>query len=102
MTFVTGSRLIYSQAVLYALILDYRNSVLWYTDPKNRIEIDGFNENCISLMRGPDKEKYVDYQSATRVAPIERRFRGAERLARLKSLKKEWDPKGIFTNQLLD
>lgn len=53
-------------------------------------------------MRGPDPAEYVDYQNGTRDGPIERRFRGTERLARLRQLKKHWDPSGVFTRQLLD
>ena len=32
----------------------------------------------------------------------ELRFRGEARLARLQHLKREWDPTGVFTTQLLD
>jgi len=53
-------------------------------------------------MRGPDTSEWADYQNATRSGPIELRFRGKDRLVRLQRLKKEWDPMGVFKNQLLE
>lgn len=52
-------------------------------------------------MRGLDTSEWADYQNATRSGPIELRFRGKERIARLQQLKRMWDPTAIFTNQLL-
>lgn len=53
-------------------------------------------------MRSGQKEAdWVDFQNATRTGPIQYRYRGVERLARLRNLKKIWDPTGIFTTQLL-
>ena len=53
-------------------------------------------------MRGPNISEWADYQNGTRSGPIELRFRGEHRLARLRRLKKEWDPTGVFTSQLLE
>lgn len=53
-------------------------------------------------MRGNDDSNFVDFQNGTRVGPIERRFRGNERITRLKALKREWDPRGVFTSELLN
>lgn len=83
-------------------MLPCRNNLVWHTDAKNRAQVDKFNERCISLMRGTDEARFVDYQNGTREGPIEWRYRGAERLARLKSLKKQWDLEGVFTKQLLE
>ena len=63
--------------------------------------MDAFNKKVIATMRGPDEKDLVDYQNATRDGSIEYRYRGTERLARLKKLKREWDPTGVFTDQLL-
>ncbi|KAL9094515.1 MAG: hypothetical protein Q9165_003074 [Trypethelium subeluteriae] len=79
----------------------WQNNLIWHTDPKHRAKVDQYNERSIALMRGPDEANYVDYQNGTRVGPIERRYRPAGKLARLKKLKKEWDPNGVFTDQLL-
>ncbi|KAI9709690.1 MAG: hypothetical protein M1820_003092 [Bogoriella megaspora] len=80
----------------------WQNNLIWHTDPKNRAKVDEYNEKSLALMRGPDTTTYVDFVNGTRVDPIERRYRPAEKLAKLKQLKKIWDPTGIFTNQLLD
>ena len=80
----------------------FRNNLIWHTDPKNRSKVDDYNDMSISIMRGPDEGTWVDYQNGTRTGPIQLRYRGKERLARLRSLKKKWDPLGVFTNQLLE
>jgi hypothetical protein len=64
--------------------------------------MDGYNTKCLDVMRGSDEETYVVFQNATRLSPIKYRYRGKERLDRLKSLKREWDPTGVFTDQLLE
>ncbi|KAK0506883.1 hypothetical protein JMJ35_010583 [Cladonia borealis] len=80
----------------------YQNNLIWHTDPKNRGTVDEYNERCLAIMRGPNTGEWADYQNATRSGPIELRFRGKDRLARLQRLKKEWDPTGVFTTQLLE
>jgi hypothetical protein len=64
--------------------------------------VDEYNDKSISIMRGPDKSEYADFQNGTRKGPIELRFRGKGRIEKLKGLKKRWDPTGVFTTQLLD
>ncbi len=46
-------------------------------------------------------EEKAFFPNHTRVHPLEERYRGEERRLRLKELKKIWDPKAIFTDQLL-
>ena len=53
------------------------------------------------MRAGQNEADFVDYQGVNRVGPIERRYRGTERLAKLRRSKKEWDPSGVFTRQLL-
>lgn len=48
------------------------------------------------------KEDYIDYPNCNRTDPIELRYKGEGRLERLRTLKLKWDPKGVFTRQLLD
>ena len=80
----------------------FRNNLIWHTDPKNRSIIDAYNERSIATMRSSqNKADWVDYQNNTRIGPLERRYRGKERLDRLIRLKKIWDPTGVFTDQLL-
>lgn len=79
-----------------------RNNLIWHTDAANRAKVDEYNNKSIILMRGPDRSEWADFQNGTRTGPIELRFRGKERLEKLRRLKKEWDPMGVFTNQLLE
>ena len=81
----------------------FRNNLIWHTDPKNRSKVDEYSKRAVAVMRsGQDEADWVDYQNCTRVGPIHHRYRGPERLARLKQLKKAWDPTGIFSSQLLE
>jgi len=80
----------------------YRLNLIWHTDLRNRRKVDKFNERSIAIMRSSQNEAdWIDYQNGTRTGPIHYRYRGMERLARLRKLKKAWDPTGVFTTQLL-
>jgi hypothetical protein len=59
------------------------------------------DEVMVHLRRNQPQEEYSFYQNFSRTAPIKERYKGTERLQKLKDLKKRWDPKGIFANQLL-
>lgn len=76
--------------------------MIWHTDKNNRSKVDEYNNKTLDIMRGPNQETWVDFQNATRSSPIQQRYRGKERLDRLRALKKEWDPTGVFTDQLLE
>lgn len=53
------------------------------------------------MRTGTSLESYVDLPHGTRTNPIERRFPNQDTLTRLRSLKKELDPQGVFTQELL-
>ncbi|CCD55825.1 hypothetical protein BofuT4_uP153870.1 [Botrytis cinerea T4] len=53
------------------------------------------------MRHGHADEDWVDYVNFNRTDPVQRRYRGEERLKKLKSLKQKWDPQGVFTRQLL-
>lgn len=53
------------------------------------------------MRRGDNEKDYVSYTNTCRDGPLEWRYKGQDRIARLKSLKKKWDPTGIFTRELL-
>ncbi len=46
-------------------------------------------------------EEIHTYQNFTRDSPLESRFGSKERVEKLQALKRKWDPKGVFTKQLL-
>ncbi|KAK3171958.1 hypothetical protein OEA41_004042 [Lepraria neglecta] len=69
---------------------------------ENWDKVFGFEQRAIETMRlGTEPESYVDLLHGTRIGPIERRFRGPERLTKLRALKKEFDPRGAFTTEFL-
>lgn len=80
----------------------HRNNIIWYTDASSHKKVAELNAECIAISRGPDRSEYADFQNATRTGPIEFRFRGEGKLEKLRSLKRTWDPTGVFTRQLLD
>jgi FAD/FMN-containing dehydrogenase len=80
----------------------WQNNFVWFKDAASRQKVDGYNDKAINLMRGKDRSEYVDFQNATRTGPIEHRFRGDGILEKLRALKQEWDPYGVFSNQLLE
>lgn len=53
------------------------------------------------MRSGTSVDSYVDVPHGTRTNPIERRFPKQARLTKLRALKKELDPEGTFTKQLL-
>ncbi|KAI1124901.1 hypothetical protein F5Y10DRAFT_248289 [Nemania abortiva] len=79
----------------------WQNNLIWHTDVQNRLRVDEPNDRAIILMRGINSSEFADFQNGTRTDPIVRRFRGPGKLEKLKALKRKWDPKGVFTNQLL-
>ena len=79
-----------------------RNCLSWYTNAQSHDKVLRFEQEALTAMRaGQNEADFVDYQGVNRVGPIERRYRGTERLAKLRRSKKEWDPSGVFTRQLL-
>ena len=68
----------------------------------NRDIVDEHDKRTLSIMRGEDEESdWIDYPNGVRSGPIQARYRGEERLAKLRSLKRHWDPTGIFTKEFL-
>jgi hypothetical protein len=86
----------------YELTEFSRRNVTWHTDAKSLDKVSEYDNKCLDLMRSSDQESLVSFQNNTRASPIQFRYRGKERLERLKALKKKWDPTGVFTHQLLD
>jgi hypothetical protein len=61
-----------------------------------------YAEKAMAAFRsGQSRREYSSFLNHTRTAPIEERFRNAEVLSKLRELKKQWDPNGVFTDQLL-
>lgn len=74
----------------------------WCQEEDHLDEVFDYEERAINAMRsGTSADSYVDVPHGTRTNPIERRFPKEERLAKLRALKKEFDPQGTFTRQLL-
>lgn len=80
-------------------------SMLWPSATKER----AFNaavqaaEDVVAFYQADQKDsKKALFANHTRVKSIEQRYRGEERSKKLGSLKRTWDPQGVFTKQFLD
>ncbi|KAI3612013.1 fad binding domain containing protein [Moniliophthora roreri] len=74
----------------------------WYTDSASHGVVNGIEEEVLTMLRqGQAVEDEAAFQNWTRTEPIERRYRGKARLEKLRALKRQWDPRGLFTTQLL-
>jgi len=57
----------------------------------------GYADKVVAVFQeGQDSGEIAAWANHTRSRPIEQQFRGVARLARLRELKKQWDPKGLF------
>ncbi|KAI1411879.1 FAD-binding domain-containing protein [Hypoxylon sp. FL1857] len=83
--------------------VDYWLNVLsWYTDPANHELVSSLDRRAQAAMRaGTQQEAFISYTNTTREDPLEFRYKGADRVKRLKLLKKEFDPTGVFSKELL-
>lgn len=74
----------------------------WYIDPTHHDGVAQLDREAQAAVRSGTEEKdYVTYANSDRLDPIDYRYKGAERQAKLKKLKQEWDPMGIFTKEFL-
>jgi len=84
-------------------VLLWMNTFSWYRDAANHDLVLDYENRVLAAMRSNQVEaEYIDYPSCERNGPLERRYGGEARLKKLKLLKQKWDPKGVFTKQLLD
>ncbi|OBU01414.1 hypothetical protein VE01_00618 [Pseudogymnoascus verrucosus] len=77
-------------------------AVCWYTEEKSYEAAWEWQVEALRIVT----ERYEvgeteTFQNSQRETPIESRFPGEGRLEKLKTLKREWDPKGVFTDVLL-
>ncbi|KAK8038314.1 FAD binding domain-containing protein [Apiospora phragmitis] len=83
--------------------VDYWLNVLsWYTDAKNHDYVDAMDKKAQATTRaGTNEADFVSYTNTSRDDPLEYRYKGTKRIAKLKALKAKHDPTGVFTEQLL-
>ncbi|KAI9698854.1 MAG: hypothetical protein M1820_007361 [Bogoriella megaspora] len=78
------------------------NILTWYTDPALHEKMLDFDKRAQQLMRsGTTPSAYVAYTNTSRDDPIEYRYKGTGAVSKLEALKREWDPQGVFTRELL-
>ncbi|KAK3173700.1 hypothetical protein OEA41_007032 [Lepraria neglecta] len=78
------------------------NCLSWCKSKGSCEKVFELEKKVIDVMRsGQDPSEYIDYQNCNREDPVERRFRGKERLAKLRRIKQQVDPQGVFTKEFL-
>lgn len=89
-------------AMSHHQIRNWQSILLWYEDPASTDRAIQTIEDAVAAMRaGKSEDQYVDFPNSVRDGPISWRYRGEGRVAKLKSLKQQWDPDGMFTRQFL-
>ncbi|RYP49056.1 hypothetical protein DL768_005146 [Monosporascus sp. mg162] len=84
------------------LIRSRSNVLSWYTDSANHDFVAMMDRKAQVAMRvGTEEGDSVSYTNTTRDDPLEYRYKGADRIRKLKALKNQLDPTGIFTPELL-
>lgn len=74
----------------------------WYKDANNHALVDSMDKKAQVAMRvGTEEDDFVSYTNTSRDDPVAYRYKGVGRIRRLQGLKKEWDPTGVFTKELL-
>lgn len=75
----------------------------WYSDPASHDAVSRAEKDVVALVQQDQgQDKYRSYQNWSRDGPIEHMFSGQGWQERLKTLKQEWDPNGVFTRLFLD
>jgi len=73
----------------------------WYTDPTSKTIVEKYVKETTAAATQKFKDEEIhSYQNWSRNSSLESRY-GKERLEKLRDLKIKWDPKGVFTKQLL-
>lgn len=79
-----------------------RENLSWYTDSASTPGVAAAAEDFLATATKHTKEEDLHtYQNFSRDTSLKSRY-GKERVEKLKALKRQWDPKGIFTKQLLE
>ncbi|KAF9556156.1 FAD-binding domain-containing protein [Agrocybe pediades] len=74
----------------------------WYSGAESHLGVQTAEKDVLEIVRqGQQPIEYMSYPNWTRDDPIEHLFPGEERLARLRDLKRKWDPAGVFTRLFL-
>ncbi|OTA75649.1 hypothetical protein M434DRAFT_88308 [Hypoxylon sp. CO27-5] len=74
----------------------------WSSDEESLNYAYGIAENFKGHVRQRQQDaEYSIYGNFSRSAPVQERFKGNERLKKLRSLKLRWDPEGVFTKEFL-
>lgn len=75
----------------------------WYTDATNHDFVTTIDQKARATMHaGTEEEAFVSYTNTNRQDPVEHRYKGSDRIDRLRALKKQIDPTGVFTREFLE
>ncbi|KAJ7930915.1 hypothetical protein B0H13DRAFT_2309221 [Mycena leptocephala] len=78
-----------------------QEALSWYTDPASHAGVFRIEQEALAYFRSHYDDMPVTYQNWSHDVPLEQLYRGTGTLECLRMLKREWDPKGVFTKLLL-
>lgn len=83
------------------MLIPCSENLTWYTKPSSGPGILQAGKKAIAeATKHVKPEEIHTYQNFSRDSSLESRY-GKDRIEKLRALKKKWDPKGVFTTQLL-
>lgn len=81
---------------------NYRNILPCYRDPSSQASVSRFIAAGMQVGRsGLTADEFITYTNCNRTDPLEWRYKGTERIMKLKELKGKWDPTGLFSQEFL-
>jgi FAD/FMN-containing dehydrogenase len=78
----------------------WQGNLLWFEKKESSTSALAIYDQVLQVVR--EGQPKIDFPNSTRTWPVEWRYRGEGRLARLRAVKQQWDPTGVFTDQFLD
>lgn len=80
----------------------HRNLLSWYRNNSSHNFVESMDKKAqAAMLQGTEEGNFISYTNTNREDPLSYRYEGTQRVKRLQELKKLWDPKSVFTTQLL-
>jgi len=100
--FTTPSTKYFAKGALLIMSDDSMGFMFAENTEASKVAVESAEEFVRYCQKDQKEEEKAMFPSHTRGDNLKYRYRGEERMKRLRALKKMWDPEGVFTRQFLD